>query len=324
MPEPEIKVALIGAGNWGRNLLENFYHLGVLAAVVDEDEKRLHEVEKKYPDSNIKLLSCADELWGKPAISAVAIATPAATHYALAKAALMVGKDVFVEKPLTLRAHEAEELSKLARENSRLLMVGHLLLYQPAIRWIKDFLTEGGSGIGKLLSLHQERLNLGRVRTIENALWSLGVHDVALFLDLVGEEPTHIRVVGQRAVQKDIEDDVYLHLTFPTGVKAHLHTSWLWPEKRRRLTIIGDGGMVVYDEITQKVIWHKKRIGPQLENIDAGEEVVLEGASEPLKIELSHFIECCKNRAKPYSDGESAVAVVEVLEKAQKQLGEGW
>lgn len=315
MSESEIKVALIGAGNWGRNLVKNFYHLGVLAAVVDEDEKRLKEVGKDYPD--VKLLNSTDDVWDMP-VSAVAIATPAPTHYALAKTALMAKKDVFVEKPLALRAHEAEELSSLARENSCLLMVGHLLLYQPAIRWIKGFIAQGN--IGKLYSLHEERLNLGRARAVENALWSLGVHDVALFLDIVGEKPREIKVTGQQALQPGIEDDVYLHLSFPGGVFAHLHASWLWPEKRRRLTVIGEEGMLVYDEIAQTVTWHKKSINSKLENVDKGEEVVFRGDAEPLKIELSHFIECCKNRAKPYSDGESAVAVVQVLEKANHLL----
>lgn len=315
MPESEVKVALIGAGNWGRNLVKNFYHLGVLAAVVDEDERRLKEVGKNYPD--VKLLNSADDVWDMP-VSAVAIATPAPTHYALAKTALMAGKDVFVEKPLALRATEAEELSSLARENSCLLMVGHLLLYQPAIRWIKDFIAQGN--LGKLYSLHEERLNLGRARAVENALWSLGVHDVAIFLDIVGEKPRELKVTGQQALQPGIEDDVYLHLSFPGGVFAHLHASWLWPEKRRRLTVIGEEGMLVYDEIAQTVTWHKKSINSKLENVDKGEEVVFRGDAEPLKIELSHFIECCKNRAKPYSDGESAVAVVQVLEKANHLL----
>jgi len=310
-----VKVALIGAGNWGRNLVKNFYHLGVLAAVVDEDERRLHEVGKDYP--NVKLLNSTDDVWDMP-VSAVAIATPAPTHYALAKTALMAGKDVFVEKPFALRATEAEELSSLARENSCLLMVGHLLLYQPAIRWIKDFIAQGN--LGKLYSLHEERLNLGRARAVENALWSLGVHDVAIFLDIVGEKPRELKVTGQQALQPGIEDDVYLHLSFPGGVFAHLHASWLWPEKRRRLTVIGDEGMLVYDEIAQTVTWHKKSINSKLENVDKGEEVVFRGDAEPLKIELSHFIECCKNRAKPYSDGESAVAVVQVLEKANRLL----
>lgn len=315
MPNSEIKVAVIGAGNWGKNLVKNFYDLKALAAVVDEDEERLSQIERAYP--GVILLNHPDDLWDMP-IPAVAIATPASTHYEIAKEALNFGKDVFAEKPLTLRASEAKELADLARKKARILMVGHLLLYQPAIRWIKDFIAQGN--LGGLYSLHQERLNLGRARRGENALWSLGVHDVAVFLDLVGEEPSQIEIVGQKALQERIEDDIYLHLSFPSGVFAHLHASWLWPEKRRRLTVIGEEGMLVYDEIAQKVTLHRKSISPQLDNVDEGEEVVFEGASEPLKIELLHFIECCKNRQKPYSDGQSAVRVIRVLEEAGRIL----
>lgn len=315
MPESGIKVAVVGAGNWGKNLVKNFYHLGVLAAVVDEDEKRLSQIGKEYP--GVKLLSHTSSLWDMP-IPAVAIATPAPTHYALAKTALLAKKDVFVEKPLTLKAAEAEELAELAKKNDYILMVGHLLLYQPAIRLIKDFITQGK--LGRLCSLHQERLNLGRARSAENALWSLGVHDVAVFLDLVEKKPTELKVVGQQILKPGIEDDVYLHLSFSGGVFAHLHASWLWPEKRRLLTVICERGMLVYDEMAQTVTLHKKSINSKLENVDSGEEIVFKGDAEPLKIELAHFVECCKNRTKPYSDGESAVSVVQVLEKANNLL----
>lgn len=310
-----VKVAVVGAGNWGKNLVKNFYELGALFAVVDEDEGRLNKIGKDY--RGVPLLSNLNDLW-KLDITAIAIATPAPTHYRIAKTALARGKDVFVEKPFTLNVSEAEELVKLAKTSGRILMVGHLLLYQPAIRWIKDCIVK--NTLGKLYFLHQERLNLGRARRAENALWSLGVHDVAVFLDLVGMEPNEIEVVGQSALQKDIEDDVYLHLAFP-GVAAHLHASWLWPEKRRRLTAVFERGMLVYDEIAQTVTLHKKSINSKLENIDEGEEVVFKGASEPLWLELEHFIECCQTRQKPYSDGQSAVGVIKILEEANNKLG---
>ncbi len=316
MPNSEIKVAVIGVGNWGRNLVKNFYDLKALAAVVDEDEERLSQLERAYPD--VILLNRPDDLWDM-SIPAVAIATPAPTHYEIAKTALTRGKDVFVEKPFTLNTSEAEELVKLAKTSGRIIMVGHLLLYQPAIRWIKDCILK--NTLGKLYFLHQERLNLGRARRGENALWSLGVHDVAVFLDLVGEEPSQIEIVGQKALQERIEDDVYLHLSFPSGVLAHLHASWLWPEKRRRLTAVFERGMLVYDEIAQTVTLHKKYINSKLENIDEGEQVVFKGNSEPLKLELKHFIECCQSRQRPYSDGESAVGVVKILEEASSRLG---
>jgi len=311
-----VKVAVIGAGKWGKNLVKNFYELGSLAAVVDEDESRLNKIGRDY--RGVPLINNLNDLW-KLDITAVAVATPAFTHCQIAKMALTRGKDVFVEKPFTLNAKDAEELVRFAENTGRILMVGYLLLYQPAIRWIKDCIVK--NTLGKLYFLHQERLNLGRARAFENALWSLGVHDVAVFLDLVGMEPNEIKVIGQSVLQKGIEDDVYLHLAFSGGVKAHLHASWLWPEKRRRLTAVFEQGMLVYDEIAQTVTLHKKHINSNLENVDEGEEIVFKGASEPLKLELKHFIECCKTRQRPYSSGESAVGVIKILEEANNLLG---
>jgi len=314
--QDSIKVAVIGAGNWGKNLVKNFYELGALSAVVDEDEGRLNKVGKDY--KGVHLLTSLNDLW-KMDIPAVAIATPAPTHYEITKKALSKGRDVFVEKPFTLNASQAEELVTLAKSSGRIIMVGHLLLYQPAIRWIKDCILK--NTLGKLYFLHQERLNLGRARRGENALWSLGVHDVAVFLDLVGRNPQRVEVVGQPVLQKDVEDDVYLHLAFSGGVAAHLHASWLWPEKHRRLTAVFERGMLVYDEIAQTVTLHKKYINSKLENMDEGQQVVYKGNSEPLKLELKHFIECCQSRQRPYSDGESAVGVVKILEEASNKLG---
>lgn len=175
-------------------------------------------------------------------------------------------------------------------------------------------------GLGTLWSLHCERLNLGKARDAENALLSLGVHDVAVLLHLVGQVPEKIEVQGQAVVQKEIEDDVYLHLRFPNGVKAHLHCSWLWPEKRRRLTIIGSKGMLVYDELEQTVTFHRKGIYTDLTNRDEGTELVFQSHGEPLRLELEHFLMCLSQEAKPLSDGESAIAVVAVLEEATRKL----
>ncbi|MEG3065033.1 Gfo/Idh/MocA family oxidoreductase [Acetomicrobium sp.] len=314
--QDSIKVAVIGAGNWGKNIVKNFYELGALSAIVDEDEGRLNKVGKDY--KGVHLLTSLNDLW-KMDIPAVAIATSAPTHYEITKTALSKGRDVFVEKPFTLNASQAEELVTLAKSSGRIIMVGHLLLYQPAIRWIKDCILK--NTLGKLYFLHQERLNLGRARRGENALWSLGVHDVAVFLDLVGRNPQRVEVVGQPVLQKDVEDDVYLHLAFSGGVAAHLHASWLWPEKHRRLTAVFERGMLVYDEIAQTVTLHKKYINSKLENMDEGQQVVFKGNSEPLKLELKHFIECCQSRQRPYSDGESAVGVIKILEEASNKLG---
>ncbi len=310
-----MKVGLIGAGNWGRNILRTLAELGVLGGVAEASGELRQRIAAEHPGTRVyadhRELLCSD-------IPAVAIATPVATHYPIAREALLAGKDVFVEKPLALRAAEAEELVELARARGRVLMVGHLLLYQPAIGWIKDFL--GGGGIGEVYSLHQERLNLGRVRTVENALWSLGVHDVAVALYLVGRAPTRVEVVGQCALQPGIEDDVYLHMGFPGGVQAHLHASWLWPERRRRLTVVGSKGMIVFDELEGTVIVHRKGITPALGIRDEGSDVVFRAYGEPLRSEIEDFIRCIRDRATPVSDGECALAVVRVLEQTARQM----
>lgn len=310
-----MKVGLIGVGGWGKNLARVLNELGALGGIAEirpevrEQLRMLYPEAPLYPDHRALL---------ETDLPAVAIATPAATHFSLAKEALLCEKHVFVEKPLALSVVEAEELVALAQKQKRVLMVGHLLLYQPAIQWIKEFLDSGA--LGEIWSFHQERLNLGRARSVENALWSLGVHDVAVLLYLVGHAPDEVKVVGQAVLQPNVEDDVYLHLRFPGGIWAHLHTSWLWPEKRRRLTIIGEAGMLVYDELEQTVTLHRKGITPQLTNRDEGAEVVFRNYGEPLKHELVHFLECVAEGKRPLTDGESAVPVVKVLEEASRQL----
>ncbi|MGQ9700814.1 MAG: Gfo/Idh/MocA family protein [Candidatus Bipolaricaulaceae bacterium] len=310
-----VKVGLIGAGGWGRNLARVLHELGALGGIAELRPDLRAELKTLYPAipiySDHKALLQAD-------FPGVVIATPAATHFALAKEALLAGKHVFVEKPLALSASEAEELVALARATDRTLMVGHLLLYQPAIRWIKAFLDSGA--LGRLWGLHQERLNFGKVRTVENALWSLGVHDVAVLLFLVGQVPERVVAHGQALLQPTVEDDVYFHLWFPGGVQAHIHSSWLWPEKRRRLTLIGEKGMLVYDELTQTVVFHRKRIAPDLSQHDEGATEVFRGQGEPLLLELEHFLECVQEGKTPLSDGASAVSVVRVLEEAARQL----
>ncbi|MGC8962837.1 MAG: Gfo/Idh/MocA family protein [Candidatus Bipolaricaulaceae bacterium] len=311
-----MKVGLIGAGNWGRNLARTLYELEGLGAIAEIDPETRADLAGIYPD--IPIYAHHRELLSASDILAVVIATPAATHYEVAKEALLAGKHVFVEKPLALRTKEAEELLDLARSKGRTLMVGHLLLYQPAIPWIKQFIRSGG--LGKIWSIHQERLKLGTVRTVENVLWSFGVHDLAVLLYLTDLEPEEIQAQGQATIQKDIEDDVYLHLRFPNGLHAHLHVSWLWPERQRRLTIIGEKGMLVFDEINGEVTLHKKFVDPRLKEVDQGSEVIFKAHGDPLKMELKHFLDCVAKGEKPLSDGESAVRVVRVLEKATEIL----
>lgn len=309
-----MKIAVFGAGHWGKNLIKGFHSLGKLGAIVETETKKRDEFLRLYPE--VPIVGSFDDLKG---ITAVAIATPAPTHFAVAEKALQKGYDVFVEKPLTLSSSDAEKLCRLAAEKSRVLMVGHLLLYQPAIRWISQFLKE--DGLGKVFSLHQERLNLGKARTGENALWSLGVHDVAVLLDLVGEAPSKVTAVGQKALTTGVEDDVHVHLEFPGGIRAHLHNSWLWPVKSRALTIVGEKGMLVFDELKGVVTLHKKTIDAKFTNQDQGEEVVFTQEGEPLRYELQHFLDRLSDRKAPLSDGKNGLEVVRVMEKASEQLG---
>ena len=306
-----MKVAVIGAGNWGRNLVRNFDELGVLAAIAEASEETRRQLAELYPAA--ALFSNHRPLLEDLEIDAVAVATPAPVHFEVSRAALQAGKDVFVEKPVTLCAQEAETLVELAEREGRILMVGHLLLYQPAIQWIKRKLDEGF--LGKLFSLHQERVKLGRARYIENVTWSLGVHDLAVLLYLIDEVPNSVFASGHCGLQEEVEDDVYVHLTFPSGIKAHLHNSWLWPENRRELTIVGERGMLVYDEVNQRVIHHRKSIDADLRNQDFGEEIVFTGSGQPLAIELKHFLDCCETRRQPISNGRNGVSVVSVLER---------
>ncbi len=310
-----MKIGVIGAGNWGKNLVRNLSDIGVLAGVADAVPQNRENALKIQPD--VKLYENHTKMLAD-GFDAVVIATPAHTHYAIAKAAMESGCDVFIEKPMTLDPIEAEALVTLGEETSKVVMVGHLLLYQPAITYIKDSLGRGD--IGQVYSLHQRRSKLGRVRSVENVLWSFGVHDVAVLLYLAGQAPMDVQVSGHCGVQKGVEDDTYLHLTFPDGSKAHLHNSWLWPIVERGLIIVGEKGILVYDEIAQNVKLVKKTIDADLQNLDEGEEIVFEGSGQPLRIELAHFVDCCKNRSIAKSCGQNGLDVVRVIEQSEKLL----
>jgi predicted dehydrogenase len=309
-----MKSAVIGAGNWGKNLVRTLHSMGALHSIAERHSGTREGIVEQYPD--VPVFDDFDAVLNSDA-AAVCIATPAETHFSIAASALRAGKHVFVEKPLTLSVAEGAELVEIATEQGVTLMVGHLLLYQPAIQFIKRSIDEGL--IGHVYSFHQERLNLGRARSVENVLWSLGVHDVAVLLFLAGANPQEIRFSGQCALQKHVEDDAYVHLLFPDGVQAHLHSSWLWPELRRRLTVVGSKGMLVFDEVAKTVTLHKKSIDGSLKNVDGGSEEVFAASGEPLKLEMEHFLECCANGREPMSGGASAVEVLKVLEQANRE-----
>ena len=304
-----MKIAVIGAGHWGINLVRNLHALEVLSHVVETNSEIIDAVAEEIPDA--QFLNDYDALL-RSDINAVAIATPTSTHYEIALKFLEAGKDVFIEKPMTISSREAEELVRVSEANQRILMIGHILLYQPAIDFIKNYLDH--DHLGKIYHLHQERLKLGRVRSVENVIWSLGIHDIAVLLYLVGSSPEKVDCIGHCALQEQIEDDAYVHMTFNEGIMAHLHSSWIWPENKRSLKIIGEKGMLVYDELKQTVVLHKKRIGSDFENIDEGEEILFKGFDQPLRLEMEHFIQCINSREKPLSDGRSGLEVVRVTE----------
>ncbi|MCR8641089.1 Gfo/Idh/MocA family oxidoreductase [Paenibacillus sp. N1-5-1-14] len=312
------KVAVVGAGHWGKNLVRTFYVLNRLAAICETIPSLANQMCEQYP--NIPIYSDYLDILDS-SISAIVIATPAPTHYELVKLAIMAGKDVFVEKPITLSASEAEHLQQLAEHAGCVLMVGHMLVYQPAIHFIKESIDRGD--IGKLHSLHLKRLKLGRVRTVENVLWSLGVHDIAVCMYLTGQAKPDVSISGQRVLQTHIEDDFYLHMQFKDQVQAHIHTSWMWPIQERQLVAVGSQGAMVYNELTQTVTHHRTYIDINLQEINEGSELVFQGESEPLRLECEHFLSCIENRILPRSDAGQGVAVVRVMEQATNLLGKG-
>ncbi|GAA4726850.1 Gfo/Idh/MocA family protein [Brevibacillus fulvus] len=312
------KIGIVGAGKWGMNLVRTFRDLGELAAVAEMNEELRLQLKALYPE--LTVYDSVQPLL-QSEVEGVVIATPVQTHYQIARETLLAGKDVFVEKPITLSVDEASELDQLAQAKQRILMVGHLLLYQPAVQWIKQYVQEGN--LGELYSLHQYRKQLGRIRTVENVLWSLGVHDIAVLLAIIGTTPERIMASGHAMLQPQIEDEVHLHLRFPKGIQAHLHMSWLWPVRERRTILIGSAGMLEYDEQKQTVIKHRKYVDGALTIQDEGSELVFRGDQEPLTREALHFLECMANRTPPQSDGKNGMAVIRVLSEATRLLQKG-
>lgn len=310
------QVIVVGAGNWGKNLVRNFHALGALAGVAETDDRLRDAIATTYPD----ITTYADFTAAlETDVPALVLATPAPTHYELAIAALAAGKDVFVEKPMTLRTEEARKLAEYADQQGQILMVGHLLLYQPAIAWMGEYLASGKAG--KVLHVATRRLKLGKVRQEENVWWSFAPHDVSVVLDLLGNPQLHsVQAQGNAILQPNIADYVQVDLRFKTGQSAQINCSWYWPLTERSTVVIAEKQILVYDEVQQTVTIHHKYIDQELKHHDQGSEIVEVAASEPLKIECQHFLDCLRTRQKPRSDGWNGVAVVEILEEAQKFL----
>jgi predicted dehydrogenase len=310
------KLIVVGAGNWGKNLVQNFHALGVLAGVAEPNAELRAIVAANFPET--VLYNSLEEAL-ETDISAIALATPAPSHYKLVLQALEAGKDVFVEKPMTLQTSEARHLAEYADSHDLVLMVGHLLLYQPAISWMRDYLASGKAG--KVFHVSAQRTKLGKVRREENVWWSFSPHDVSVALDLLGNpELQSLKASGHSILQPGIDDNVHVDLRFKSGQSAHIHASWYYPLLQRSTIVLAEKQMLVYDEVSQTVTVHEKTIDKQLNNQDGGSYVIEVATAEPLKLECQHFIDCIATRKRPRSDGWNGVAVVEVLEKAQESL----
>jgi UDP-2-acetamido-3-amino-2,3-dideoxy-glucuronate N-acetyltransferase len=317
-------LALIGAGYWGKNLARNFHQLGSLALVCDASEAILAQQAAACP--GIRTTQSVDDVFSDPAITRVAIAAPAARHYELAKKALEAGKDVFVEKPLALDSSEGEALADLAESKGLILMVGHLLQYHPCVRKIQQLLASGE--LGKLQYITSNRLNLGKIRREENALWSFAPHDISVILSLVGGElPNQVRCIGEAYLNQGVADVTLTTLRFPGGVNAHVHVSWINPFKEQKLTVVGSHAMLVFDDTLpwkEKLVLYRQPLvwsgGQVPEAKKSSGELVDVPEEEPLRLECAHFIECCDQRKASVTDGREGLRVLQVLNAAQQSL----
>jgi len=313
-------VGVVGCGYWGKNLIRNFFELGSLRAVCDVDADRASALAKKY---DVEFCTSYSELLARKDIEAVVIAVPAAEHFVLAKKAMLAAKDVFVEKPLALNVAEGEELADLSVATGKVLMVGHLLHYHPAIRKLKDLIRAGA--LGKIEYIYSSRLNFGKLRTEENILWSFAPHDISAILHLLGEEPIAVAASGGAYLNSTITDVTLTRCTFASGVTAHIFVSWLHPFKEQKLVIVGDRQMAVFDdtEPVRKLVLYSHQVEwverHPIAKRSEGQVVDL-SSDEPLKMECKHFLDRVASRSKPETDGWEGVRVLRVLDAAQRSL----
>lgn len=324
-----VRVAVVGTGYWGKNLVRLFAELpsASLYACCDTDEARLQRNKQAYP--HIRSFTSVDDLLQDNTVDAVAIATPSSTHYTLAKRMLEAGRHVYVEKPLALHSEEAMELTELAQQIDRRLMVGHLLLYHPAVRKLKELVTSGE--LGEVYYVYAQRLNLGIVRWDENAWWSLAPHDISVILYLFDQFPSVVSAHGEGYLRRETQDVVFANLQFPTGQMGQIHVSWLDPHKMRKVTVVGSRKMVVFDDVeaTEKIKIYDKGVDIRLGYESYGDALTLRHGDiyiprvemeEPLKLECQHFIDCILNNQTPQTDGINGLRVVQVLEAGQRSL----
>lgn len=320
---PTRDLALVGAGYWGKNLARNFLNLGALHTICDSNPKTLAAYGEEYADVNQEL--SFDHVLATPEVSRVAIAAPAVHHFNLASAALEAGKDVYVEKPLCLNPDDAKALIEIAEKNGRILMVGHLLQYHGYVEKLNEMVRDGE--LGKLYYVTSNRLNLGKIRQEENSLWSFAPHDISVILGLAGGLPQEVVCHGEQYLTDGVADTTLTQLKFSSGLRAHIHVSWLNPFKEQKLTVVGSEGMAVFDDTKpwdKKLTVYRKYLTwtegnfPSVNKSD-GEAIVVE-QSEPLRSECQHFIDSCETRAMPRTDGVEGLRVLQVLDAAQKSL----
>jgi UDP-2-acetamido-3-amino-2,3-dideoxy-glucuronate N-acetyltransferase len=316
------QVAVIGCGYWGRNLVRNFFELGALRTICDANQAVLDEARSKY---DAPLATDIEAVLSDPEVDGVVIAAPAAQHYDLARRSLAAHKDVYVEKPLALHAAEGRRLAELAAAQKKILMVGHILQYHPAVLELKNLIRDGE--LGQIQYISSSRLNLGKLRTEENILWSFAPHDISAILYLLDESPVRVSAHGGSYLNPHVFDTTLTTCDFRSGVKAHIFVSWLHPFKEQKLAIVGSKKMAVFDDVEpeRKLTLYSHRIDwlnrVPVARRDNGQVVPLPG-EEPLRRECEHFLECIRTRQTPRTDGESGVHVLEVLEACEHSLRE--
>ena len=317
------KIAVIGAGSWGRNLVRNHAELGALRLVCDSNELVLAQLKTQYPQIET-CLSPADVFSARD-IQGVVIATPAETHFSLARECLLAGKHVYVEKPLALGDVDGEELIRIAQEKNQILMVGHLLQYHPVFVRLKKLAATGC--LGRINYIYSHRLNLGKIRREENALWSFAPHDISMILSLTGEEPESVQATGGNYLHRKIADVTTTHLDFPSGIKGHVFVSWLHPFKDQKLVVVGDRKMAVFDDTmpwpeklllyAHEIVWKNNLPVPAKGEPERVGDIPEE---EPLRLECEHFLSCISNASKPLTDGDEGLRVLRVLNASQQSL----
>ena len=314
------RLGLAGLGYWGPNLARNFGDLAELSWLCDVSEEKRAEFSSRYPDARVT--GDFDAMLADDDLDAIVVATPVPTHHELAKRALEAGKHVLVEKPPAMRAVEMDELVRLAAERDLVLMPGHLLLYHPGVLKLKELIDQGE--LGEVLCIYGNRQNLGIVRTNENALWSLGVHDLSVILYLLDEEPDEAKAHGRDFLTEGVEDVVFCYLRFPSGKIAHMHLSWLDPHKMRKITVVGREKMVVFDDmelerkvtIYEKAPWKRAETYGEWQTRSGDISIPKIATDEPLKLECQRFLALVGgdgDRAKVARDGAMVVRALERL-----------